>query len=200
MRSDARQNRDRLLEAATWAMLEAGPQAPLDSIARRAEVGIATLYRHFPDRDALINGVAQHAIERSVAAARTVMEKAADGFEALRRYMHAAVDLGVGILNLLYPMITDPEWSKRRSASAALLEGILERGQSEGLIRTDIRVPDIGFAIIRFSRPVASDLLPAQERLIAHRHLDIYIDGLHTGAHVTTPLPAARELQQVGSG
>ena len=57
LRADARDNRRRLIEAARDVLIERGPAAPLEEIARRAGTGIATLYRHFPDRQALIRDV-----------------------------------------------------------------------------------------------------------------------------------------------
>lgn len=56
-RSDARRNRERLLEAATAAFTEHGAAASLESIARDAGVGIGTLYRHFPNREALVEAI-----------------------------------------------------------------------------------------------------------------------------------------------
>src|SRR6185437_3086670 len=66
MRADARDNRQRLLLAARDVFSERGPAAPLDEIARRAGTGIATLYRHFPDREALMLEVVRDAIELSI--------------------------------------------------------------------------------------------------------------------------------------
>jgi AcrR family transcriptional regulator len=65
LRADARDNRRRLLDAARDVFIEQGPGAPLDEIARRAGTGIATLYRRFPDRQALIRGVFVDAILRT---------------------------------------------------------------------------------------------------------------------------------------
>ena len=66
MRADARDNRRRLLEAARDAFIERGPDASLEEIARRAGTGIATLYRRFPDRRALIREVVLDALQRTV--------------------------------------------------------------------------------------------------------------------------------------
>ena len=195
MRADARRNRELLLDAAIEIILEAGAEPPLDAIARRADVGIGTLYRHFPDRDALIGAVARYALDLSMQAAETAAAETSDGFAALRKYMHTALDRGVGVLNLIYPLINDPDWTGRRAESAMLLDAMVERGKQDGLVRDDTRVPDIGFAIIRHSRPVATGLAVSDERAIAHRHLDIYIDGLHTGEHTNT-LSAPAALDQ----
>jgi hypothetical protein len=72
---------------------------------------------------------------------------------------------------------------------ATLLDAILERGKHDGRVRRETSIADIVFPVIRFSRPVTVGLPRDDERALAHRHLDIYIDGL--GADATThPLPA----------
>ncbi len=75
---------------------------------------------------------------------------------------------------------------------------VVELGETArpGRRSSDIRIPDIGFAIVRFSRPVAPGLTLEEERAIAHRHLDIYLDGLQTDGHKTTPLAAPHAMDQ----
>ena len=189
MRADARRNRNRLLEAAVELLLEVGAEPPLDAIARRADVGIGTLYRHFPDREHLLDAVAQHTLDRSIEAAETALTGAPDGYDALRQYMHAAVGLGVGVLNLIRPLLDDPDWTDQRTRMTTLLEAMLERGKNDGRLRRETRTADIVFPVIRFSRPVAVGLPRADERALAHRHLDIYIDGLGSGHPPKRPLP-----------
>ena len=71
MRADARRNRQRLLDVTIELILEVGGVPSRDAIAARAGVGIGTLYRHFPDQQALLHGVARHALEKSIQAAET---------------------------------------------------------------------------------------------------------------------------------
>lgn len=178
MRADARRNRERLLEAAIELILEVGGEPPRDGIARRAGVGIATLYRHFPDRQSLLNAVAHQVLDHSAAAAETALADAPNGVEALRRYMHAAVDNGLGALNLVHPLLDDPQWPAQRARAEEILQAVLDRADSEHLIRNDTSSTEIGFAIIRFCRPLAVGRSLADERSIAHRHIDTYVDGL----------------------
>jgi AcrR family transcriptional regulator len=196
MRADAKRNQERLLEAAIEMILEVGAEPPLDAIARGAGVGIGTLYRHFPDRGSLLNAVAEHVLDQAAAAAEKALTEAPDGYDALRQYMHVAVDRGVGVLNLIYPLLDGPDWTAQRTRMATLLGAILERGKRETLIRDEVRIPDIVFAIIRFSRPVAIGLSRPDERAIAHRHLDIYIDGLGITDHAGTPLAELSPLDR----
>ena len=132
--------------------------------------------------------VAEHTLVRSIEAAETALTTAPDGYGALRRYMHAAVGLGAGVLNLIRPLLDDPDWTGQRDRMTTLLETILERGRNDGRLRRETRTPDIVLAVIRFSRPVAIGLSHADERAIAHRHLDIYIDGLGAGDPAKHPL------------
>src|SRR5436305_10800665 len=133
MRADARRNRERLLDAAIELILEVGGEPARDAIANRAGVGIGTLYRHFPDQQALLHTVALHVLDRSIAAGEDALADSADGGEALRRYMHLAVDHGVGVLNLIYPHLDHADWPEQRARAGSLLHTIVERAQRDGL-------------------------------------------------------------------
>lgn len=178
VRADARRNRERLVAAAVDLILDVGGDAPLDGIARRAGVGIGTLYRHFPDRQALLGAVAEHVLDRSAQAAEAVLADTSAGTDPLRRYMHLAVDSGLGALNLIHPLLDDPAWPARRARAERLLRAIVDRARSQGEIRSDVSTTDVGFAIIRFCRPLGVGRPAAYERALAHRHIDTYVDGL----------------------
>src|ERR1700691_553126 len=87
MRSDARRNRERLLTAATAAFAETGADAPLEDIARRAGVGIGTLYRHFPTRLALQEGVFRNQVDAVCARGRELVCDPAPG-DAFAAWLH----------------------------------------------------------------------------------------------------------------
>ena len=178
MRADALRSRERLLAAAIEQILEVGAEPPLDAIARRAGLGIGTLYRHYPDREALLNAVALHVLEEAIAAAKRALADAPTGYEALRRYMHAAFERGVGVLNIIHPVLNGPDWSAQRATIAPLLEAIVDRCKSDGSTRRDLQLGDIVFPLIRFSRPLKVGLPPEEERALARRHLDTYLAGL----------------------
>jgi len=75
MRADARENRDRLLRAAGERFAQDGPDVPLEAIARSAGVGIGTLYRHFPDRAALIEAVYRSEVDQLCAAGPVLLSQ-----------------------------------------------------------------------------------------------------------------------------
>jgi AcrR family transcriptional regulator len=90
-RTDAQQNRERILEAAKEAFTRSGASTSLDDIAKQAGVGAGTLYRHFPTRDALLEAVYRTEVEKLAAAARDFAE-AMPPLEALRAWMLLFVD------------------------------------------------------------------------------------------------------------
>src|SRR5215472_15811628 len=93
LRADARDNRRKLIQAAGDVLIDRGPGAPLEEIARRAGTGIATLYRHFPDRRALIREVILDALQRTADEASQAAAEEPDPFAALARYIHQAIDI-----------------------------------------------------------------------------------------------------------
>ena len=196
MRADAQRNRERLLDAAIELILEVGGEPSRDSLAERAGVGIATLYRHFPDRQSLLHAVVRYSLERSITAGEIALADTTDSFKALRQYMHAAVDNGIGVVNLIYPLL-DKAHPDLRARAGSMIRSMIERGQQEGRLRSDASPADIVFATIRFSRPLAVGMLAADERAIAHRHIDIYVDGLQaSSANQTTKKATPRSRRR----
>lgn len=177
MRSDARRNRHKLLAAATELILEIGGEPSRDAVAKAAGVGIATLYRHFPDQQDLLRGVALDVLDRTIAAGEAAL-KEADGAEALRRYLHAAIDIGLGVVNIVHPLLDNIDWPEQRTAAQDVLDRLVDAAHRDGGIPASITSSDIALATIRFCRPLAIGLDTAEERAIAHRQADSYLDGL----------------------
>ena len=180
MRSDARRNRTRLLEAAVGLTLEAGGEPTRDAIAERAGVGIGTLYRHFPERQSLLHATARHVLEGAIAAGEAIVATDTTGLDAVRAYMHAALDHGIGAVNMLHPLLDDTDWPDLTNRADVLMGELVRRGRTDDRLPDDLEVGDIVFATIRFGRPLAIGLAPADDRAIAHRQLDCYLDGLGT--------------------
>lgn len=178
MRSDALRNRQRLLGAATELILEIGGEPSRDAVARRAGVGIATLYRHFPDQQDLLRAVAIHALDRTIAAGEAALSDPAGTGSALRRYLHAAIDNGLGVVNIVHPLLDDTDWPEQTAAAQNMLNRLIEDARTQNALTDEVTATDIGFAAIRFSRPLAIGLDPTDERAISHRQLDHYLDGL----------------------
>lgn len=191
MRADARRNRERLLAAARDAFIEQGAGAPLDDIARRAGVGIGTLYRRFPDRPALWRQVALDILSRSAEEGRTALAEEPDAFEALARYMHRALDLRIAALMpvLVGQLQMDEELLAARRASTEPLNQIIATAHDDGSLRPDVASGDIGLLLVRLTRPLPGPFPATVNQRLAHRHLDLLLDGLRSSAAPRGSLP-----------
>lgn len=178
MRADARRNRQAIIDAAIELVLEVGGEPSRDAVADRAGVGIATLYRHFPDQAQLLRAVAVEVLARAVQQGRAALEETTTGGEALRRYLHAAIDCGLGALNIVHPLLDDHDWPEQRTAARDMLDRLVEAAARDGAIDHEHTATDLALAAIRFCRPLGIGLDPARDREIAHQQLDHYLDGL----------------------
>jgi AcrR family transcriptional regulator len=192
LRADARRNRERILAAARDLFVEDGPDVPLEAVAARAGVGIATLYRRFPDRTALMRAVVLDVLGRIADEARLGLDEEPDPFAALARYMHRALDLRVSaVLPALLGRISlnDHEIAPLRETSAQRLEALIARAQDAGALRPDVSFGDIGPLLVRLARPLPGPLPRDLDDHLAHRHLDLVLDGLRAGGRPNHPLP-----------
>jgi len=178
VRADVQRNRRRLLDAAIALILESGGAPSRDAVAQRAGIGIATLYRHFPDRQALLRAVVLDVLDRSIEQGDLALAASDTGGEALRRYLHAAIDIGLGAVNVVHALLDDTDWPDRRIAAQTLLDRLIAAARQDGAIGPAVTATDIAHATIRFCRPLAIGLDPDDERAIAHRQLDTFLDGI----------------------
>lgn len=142
LRSDARRNRERLIEAARVAFAELGTGVPLDEIARRAQIGNATLYRHFPTRDDLI--VAVYAEEVAELCDVKAAADPLDGlFDWLAAFVRHVTEKG-GLARSLEPSTQrsglHEEWHAAMSETVGRL---VERAQQAGVLRVDVDPLDL---------------------------------------------------------
>ncbi|MEU8923554.1 helix-turn-helix domain-containing protein [Kitasatospora sp. NPDC048545] len=181
MRSDAERSRRRILDAACEVFLERGPDAPLDAVVRRAGVGPATLYRRFPDREALVRALVVDLLTRLTGAAEEARRTEEDPYLALRRFVHAAADLrmGAAIVVLLEHLVVDGELVAVRRGAVTAVERLLRAAQEAGRLRPDVGTGDLVLLCVRLSRPLPGGLaaLDADGSLV-HRHLDLALAGL----------------------
>jgi AcrR family transcriptional regulator len=181
LRVDARRNQSRLLEAARDVFVEHGTGAPLEEVARRAEVGIGTLYRRFPDRSALLRAVVVRALETTCDAARTALGAGDDGLASLLHYAHAALDARVSAiipLALETSAMADEHVHRLRESSAALLQELVDRAHADDTLAADVTFADIGTLLVRLARPLPGRLPADVADALAHRHLDLFVEGV----------------------
>ncbi|WP_432970437.1 TetR/AcrR family transcriptional regulator [Dactylosporangium sp. CA-233914] len=183
MRADARRNHELLLTAARDVFVERGPDAPLDEIARRAGVSIATLYRRFVDRATLMHAVVLAALTATVEAVERVQRDHADPFDALSAYVHAVLDLRTSavIPTLLDQLdLNEPQLNAARTKSAQLIEQLLDAAHHSGALRKGVAFGDIGLMLVRLSRPLPGPIPAETQHALAHRHADLFLAGLRT--------------------
>ena len=176
-RTDAQRNRERILEVAKQAFAKHGVNTSLDDIAKEAEVGAGTLYRHFPTRDALIEAVYRTEVEKIAAAERKLTETLPP-IEALRAWMLLFVD-HIATKQIIAPMLNTMVGgpSKLYEGSRAQIQGAIEalvhRAIKNGDIRSDLDPFDLLRALIGVSNVASTP----DWRQSARRLVDILIIG-----------------------
>jgi AcrR family transcriptional regulator len=179
-RADAQRNRDSLLEAAKDAFAEAGPEASLDEIARRAGVGIGTLYRHFPTRDAVVEAVYRREVQQLADAAPRLIDSLPPA-EALRAWMGLFIDY-IAAKRVIAPALKSlvgGESALYADSSARINEAmalLVERARASGDIRRSADSADLLRALIGFAYVNSAPDWEASAR----RLIDLLIDGLRS--------------------
>jgi AcrR family transcriptional regulator len=146
MRADARRNRQRLMDAALQVYAERGADdATLDEIARRAGVGIGTLYRHFPTRQALLEAVYRDQVEELCAVARELNDEPPD--KALERWLRALMAFATTKKNLSSSLMSGPNKSEVATSCSAMVREaatkLLAEAQRTGQVRGDVDAIDL---------------------------------------------------------
>ncbi|MEU6089082.1 TetR/AcrR family transcriptional regulator [Streptomyces sp. NPDC047085] len=188
-RADALRNRERIVTAAQEMFVEHGPHVPLDEIARRAGVGNATLYRNFPDRDALVREVVCSVMDRTAQAAEDALAETGDAFAALEHFVHTAADERI---SALCPMVSStfdkhhPDLEAAGHRLEQLVEEVMNRAKAAGQLRPDVGLGDLIVAVAQLSRPPAGTDCFSVDRFV-HRHLQLFLDGLRAPARSALP-------------
>lgn len=188
LRADARRNHDRILIAARDLFVERGAGVALEDIAQRAGVGTGTLYRRFTDRGTLIRAVVLDALTRTAQAAQQALTEEPDSFTALRRYMHAALQLRVSaVIPVLLERVDLGTGPARvaREASARAVQQLIDAAHADQSLPPDVTFGDIALMLVRLARPLPGPIPPELNDRLAHRHLDLLIEGLrpHPARH-----------------
>jgi AcrR family transcriptional regulator len=175
-RADAERNRLRLMEAANAVFTERGADAPLEEIARRAGVGIGTLYRHFPTRETLLTEVYRHAVEQ-LAEAASALSSTLPPLDALRAWMRLFVDY-IATKQVVAPALnaigsTPLLYAASGPTITTAISQLTDRAVAAGDIRLDIEPIDLLRALIGVSN--TNNL---NWQATAHRLIDILLDGL----------------------
>jgi AcrR family transcriptional regulator len=177
-RADALRNRDRLLEAAKTVYSAGGPDASLEAVARTAGVGIGTLYRHFPTREALFEAVYRHEVQQLAELAEQ-LKKDTRPIEALRQWMRSIVKFvatkrGMSTA-LAFAIAKDSDLVSDSSDRLTRAIGLLlEQAVAAGEVRSDVSSEDLLRAIVGMC--YTHDQPGWQKNVL--RLVDIFVDGL----------------------
>jgi AcrR family transcriptional regulator len=189
-RADARANHDKLVAAARALFTEKGTSAPLEEVAERAGVGIGTLYRHFPTRQALLEAVYVDEFE-AMARAATELEELPP-WDALSQWLHQYVGFAATKRALNEALMeTDPDSNVLltcRTAIATAGTELVERAQRAGVIRNDTSFMDV----VRMVGAIA--MVPTEDPEQKKRLLELALDGLRYRPQDTNHTGRSRAL------
>lgn len=179
-RADAVRNRELVLEAAKAVFNAGGPDASLEAVARRAGVGIGTLYRHFPTREALFEAVYRREVEQLVELAEQLKGDPSP-VDALRRWLHSNIEFAATKKGMSAALALAVQASSELKAYTLdrltkAVAALLERAAAAGEIRADIGPDDLLRALAGM---YYTHDQPGWQASVA-RLVDIFVDGLCT--------------------
>ncbi|GIF12143.1 TetR/AcrR family transcriptional regulator [Actinoplanes teichomyceticus] len=175
-RRDAQRNRAAIVLAASQVLTERDPVALMPEIARRAGVGQATLYRHFPDRHALTAAVIEHQLDRLEQLAAGPGAHPEHFRDLLRAVLHTQIAMP-GLMALIRRLDRAARHRYRRRALAALA-GPLRRAREHGHVRADLVPEDLALLFTMVQGVAGAGADAAAARAAADRCVDLMLDGI----------------------
>jgi AcrR family transcriptional regulator len=179
MRADARRNRERVLAAAEASFSELGLSAPVEEVARRAGVGVGTVCRHFPTKQALVEAVLAGMYDELLADAEHALGQP-DAGNALRGFFVALSEFQGRHRALAEQMSNAMDLAAsaapRRDALYRAITELVSRAQTAGTIRTDIGAADVAMLVAGVAHATA--MLGDVQPVLRERYVSIILDGL----------------------
>lgn len=190
LRRDAERNRQRILAAAAEVFTERGLDATLDEVARAAGVGIGTVYRRFPDKEALVSELFRDRVDALVTVAEQACA-ATDPWLGLVTYLEfvasaMAGDLGLRQLMMFATYDRDQVYYAR-DRMRPVIARLVERAQASGDLRTDFQATDV--KMIAFMLASIAEYAASATPEVWRRYLAILVDGLRPARDGVTELP-----------
>lgn len=190
LRRDAQENRERILEAARRAFAELGIDASVEEIAGRAGVGVGTLYRRFPTKNALVDAVFEEHLDDMAAAAERALE-AGDAWAGLLQYLEyvvgsQAADRGLSEIVGAH-LRTEQLIGRARTRLRPLVERLIARAHDAGELRPDVVYEDVSVLLWTTGRVVDATRGVAPE--FWRRYLGLIVDGLRSSSRSHLPEP-----------
>ena len=176
LRSDAAANAERVLAAAIRSGLNEGRHVPLAQIAREAGVGVGTLYRRYPNRDALLEALQVRAYGILTDLAEQALATASTGIEAVERFLTASYAVRDQLVLPLHgaPWSASPESARGRGRMRELMTAIVHRGHEDGTIRPDVTA----WTVVRFGAMLAQPMPTGPEDPNAEEQRRIFLRGI----------------------
>ena len=176
-RTDALRNHDRILDAATELVRGEGEKVPMARIAAHAEVGVGTVYRHFPTREDLLGALVERSFAIAVENARAAAAHEGPALEGIRAFFLATLRDRERFVLPAHggPRVFTPAIRALQREVRVELRALLERGQAAGELRADLTPEDLIVATSMFSRPLP---VPVDWDETARRQIALMIDGL----------------------
>jgi AcrR family transcriptional regulator len=192
VRRDAEENRERLLAVAARVALREGHTVPMAEIAARAGVGVATLYRGFADREALLNALQFRAYGFLNEILDEVETRDLPGLDAVGEFLTRALAIADQLVLPLHgaPPLVSAEATAARQSIDRRLERFLERGRAERGIRAPINATDIIVFSALITRPLPHN--PGWPQLAA-RQIANFLNGLAGSGPIEVPGPAVAQ-------
>ena len=176
LRADARRNRDRILAAAAKAFSTYGTEAQMDDVARAAGVGVGTVYRHFPTKEALVSELVRRKFARFVQNAQAALEEP-DPWEAFAGLLRANAEVMAKDAAVREVLLRTPNsWTfaaAERDELRGLVDRLVRRAQEAGALRADFGSDDIPMLMCG-----VSSTMGAGPAFGWRRHLELLLDGL----------------------
>jgi AcrR family transcriptional regulator len=187
LRADARRNREKVMAAARAAFAEHGSDAQMDDVARRAGVGVGTVYRHFPTKEALFVALLQDTFNRIAERARARLDQA-DAWEAFTALLWDAGESLAGDRALAEAMRADlsMEQCPGQIELGEITRALIARAQAAGEMRPDAVLDDVPMLMCGIGSATYRDHSCSESW---RRHLAIVLDGLRARPDIT-PLPS----------
>ncbi len=175
LRSDARRNRDRVLDAARAVFAERGMDAQMDDVAARAGVGVGTLYRHFPTKTVLLDELVAAKFEDAATVAKHALEEPDPwiGFVELVRHSAELIARDLALQEALRGQVLSPRAEPHQRALMETGAVLIQRAQLTGRLRTDFSVEDVPTLL-----SALAGIMSAGGGNHWRRWLDFFLDGL----------------------
>jgi AcrR family transcriptional regulator len=182
LRADARRNHERILESARAVFAEYGADAQIDDVARRAGVGVGTVYRHFPTKEALLVELLREKFRLFSARAREALERGGEPFAVFEDLLRRNAETTARDAGVQHALASAGEhiWMQAEAEQQELLlvtAELIARARRAGTIRTDMMASDIGMLMCG----VCSTMGRSAPGFDWRRHLDLVIDMMRAG-------------------